>query len=84
VLFAPSRLTVKADVSILILGISGGVAQLAEHGIHKPRVVGSIPTAANFDFYILIFDVPLPPSSSGLGRRVLNPVTGVRLPLGVF
>ena len=25
-----------------------------------------------------------PPSSSGLGRRVLNPVTGVRLPLGVF
>ena len=25
-----------------------------------------------------------PPSSSGRGHRVLNPVTGVRLPLGVF
>ena len=49
-----------------------------ERGIHKPKVGGSSPPAAIF------FSRTMPPSSSGLGRRVLIPVTGVRVPLGVF
>jgi hypothetical protein len=41
-------------------------------------------SAADIDFYVLIFDLFLPPSSSGLGYQVLILETGVRLPLGVF
>ena len=33
---------------------------------------------------MLLLQVPLPRSSSGLGRRVLIPVTGVRVPYGVL
>ncbi len=36
-----------ADHGIIIDSVSGGVAQLVERGIHKPKVSGSSPDAAS-------------------------------------
>jgi hypothetical protein len=46
------------------------------------RLAGTCPLTAGHSWYKKM-NSTLPPSSRGLGRRVLSPITGVRIPVGV-